>query len=444
MRSYRTGLPAAAAVAATAIMLLKLTGCGGGGRRRRARATPPPVDQPDGGARGGPDGPLTIAPGPSRGSAIAISADDSVVVAVNRDSGSVTVFKTTFPEDGSPATLAKSAEVPVGAEPWQVAISPDGDTAYVVAPQGPEAREGRRASRARRPSPARSRSAPSRPASRSRPGGTRAWVANWVDGTLTGVDTATMNVKSTIDLNAALVGTKLVGDVKAAPRARAPALRRHHEQRRRERGRRVDLRHRVLRAAHRGRGRRRRQRRRREERHRLQGEALRQVRLDDPPRAARRHGLQGQPRRRRRLLSEPAPVDHHPGQVRVRLERLRLAEGPGRRRHHRRRRPTSRTSRPPRTASVSVIDLTTDKEVTRLDGEPPCEVRRGIHEARRRPTTTRAATPRVPVGHRLREGRRRRLRRRERRRLRLPRAVRPLAGERASPRSARRATCSST
>jgi hypothetical protein len=218
MRSYRTGLPAAAAVAATALMLMKLTGCGGGGDGGGAAATPP-VDQPDGGpgaTEGGTPGPVTVAPGPSRGSAVAISADDSIVVAVNRDSGSISVFKTTFPADGSPAALAKSAELPVGAEPWQVAISPDGDTAYVILRKDQKLVEvtGLKST----PVIGRSVAVGSEPTGLAlTPAGSRAWVANWVDGTVNGIDTKTMTVKSTIDLNAALVDTKLVGDVLARP-----------------------------------------------------------------------------------------------------------------------------------------------------------------------------------------------------------------------------------
>jgi hypothetical protein len=219
MRSFRPYLPAATAVAATTMMLLKLTGCGGGGDGASA-PTPPPADQTDGGGdaggEAGPGGPLTVAPGPSRGSAIAISADDSIVVAVNRDSGSVTVFKTTFPADGSPATLAKAAEVPVGAEPWQVVIAPDGDTAYVVVRKDQKLVKltGLKST----PVVAGSVAVGSEPTGVAlTPAGTRAWVANWVDGTVLGIDTASMTVKSTIDLNAALVDTRLVGDVLARP-----------------------------------------------------------------------------------------------------------------------------------------------------------------------------------------------------------------------------------
>lgn len=216
MRSsrLRNGLPAVTAAALALLMLPKLTGCSS--TEEENPNNKPIIDTDGGGGEGGPQGPLTIAPGPSRGSAIAISPDDSIVAAVNRDSGSVSVFKTTYPDDGTPAYLTKSAEVPVGAEPWQVVIAPDGDTAYVVLRKDQKLVKisGLKGT----PAVAGTAVVGSEPTGVAlTPGGTRAWVANWVDGTLTGVDTSTMEAKSTIDLNAALVATKLVGDVKARP-----------------------------------------------------------------------------------------------------------------------------------------------------------------------------------------------------------------------------------
>jgi YVTN family beta-propeller protein len=49
------------------------------------------------------------------------------------------------------------------------------------------------------------------------PSGKRVWVANWVDGTVTEVDTKSMKVKSTVDLNEALVGYEQLGDIEARP-----------------------------------------------------------------------------------------------------------------------------------------------------------------------------------------------------------------------------------
>src|SRR5262249_11676127 len=84
------------------------------------------------GAGGGAGGEscTATAPGPTRGSAIAISPDDSTLVAVNRDAGAVTVLPAAY--SGATPTLTKRAEVAVGGEPWQVAIDGCGDRAYVA------------------------------------------------------------------------------------------------------------------------------------------------------------------------------------------------------------------------------------------------------------------------------------------------------------------------
>jgi hypothetical protein len=102
MRRISTRLfPFAGAIATSALILLKLTGCGGGDG---GDPNGPKDQNPPPGVDGGPETPgdLTVAPGPSRGSAIAVSADDAIVVAVNRDVGSITGFKASYPEDGSP------------------------------------------------------------------------------------------------------------------------------------------------------------------------------------------------------------------------------------------------------------------------------------------------------------------------------------------------------
>ncbi|MBX3199936.1 MAG: hypothetical protein KF850_15860 [Labilithrix sp.] len=208
-------LPFAGLAGTTALILAQVTACGGDDPSIPEAG--PGIETPDGGEP--PTGPLTIAPGPSRGSAIAISADDSIVVAVNRDVGSVTVLRATYPDDGTPARLEKAAEVSVGGEPWQVAIAPDGGSAFVVLRKDQKLVKigGLKTD----PAVAGSVAVGSEPTGIAlTPGGTRAWVANWVDGTLMGVDTAAMTVASTIDLNAALVATGLLGP-EARPR---PAL----------------------------------------------------------------------------------------------------------------------------------------------------------------------------------------------------------------------------
>src|SRR5436190_10676194 len=81
-------------------------------------------------------------PGPSRGSAVVLSADDRVAVMVNRDVGTVSVFALSYgregySKDGSESflpTITKKAEIALGegSEPWQAVLSPGGTKAYVV------------------------------------------------------------------------------------------------------------------------------------------------------------------------------------------------------------------------------------------------------------------------------------------------------------------------
>jgi hypothetical protein len=165
-------------------------------------------------------------PGPSRGSAVVLSADDQVAVMVNRDVGTVSVFSLSYERDGYSSdgkesylpAITRTAEVPVGegSEPWQAVISPSGNTAYVVL------RKDQKVVRIRdlRGSPhvegwAAVGSEPTGIA--MTPSGKRLWVANWVDGTLDEIDASSMKVRSVVDLNRALVGTKLLGDIAPRP-----------------------------------------------------------------------------------------------------------------------------------------------------------------------------------------------------------------------------------
>ena len=49
----------------------------------------------------------------SRGSVVDVSEDDAIVVAVNRDLGTVSIFDVTYSAEGAP-TLTKKGEVAVG------------------------------------------------------------------------------------------------------------------------------------------------------------------------------------------------------------------------------------------------------------------------------------------------------------------------------------------
>jgi len=197
-------------VGVTALVLMKTLACSS---ETATPEAPSPVT-PSGDAAAPPG--LRIAPGPSRGAALATSPDDKTVVSVNRDSGSVSVFRADFAADGTSVGLSKVAELPVGGEPWQVVVAPDGESAFVVLRKDQKVVKIDALGSA--PTVAGEVLVGSEPTGIAlTPGGTRAWVANWVDGTLTGIDTAAMKVTSTIDLNAALVATGLLGDIAARP-----------------------------------------------------------------------------------------------------------------------------------------------------------------------------------------------------------------------------------
>ena len=178
-----------------------------------------PETGPDAGDAGNnPDspGPSTVAPGPSKGSAIAVSPDDSIVVATNRDDGSVSVFVMTYPASGAPTAQKTDVDLGAGSEPWQVAIAPDGDTAYVVLRQAQKlVKLGNLHTAPAKLSEAAVGSEPTGVA--LSPTGRHAYVANWVDGTVTDVDTQSMSVAQTFDLNAPLAASGALGTVAARP-----------------------------------------------------------------------------------------------------------------------------------------------------------------------------------------------------------------------------------
>lgn len=183
-----------------------LVGCGGDDESNNnppteggADVVTPPGDGGDDGGDGGGPGLGPVAPGPSNGSAIATSPDESIVVSVSRDTGLVSVFTADY-TGGAKLTKKKDIELGADAEPWQVVISSNGKYAYVVC---------RRAQKLVRidgltGDPVKGAevavgSEPTGVALTSRSGS--AWVTNWVDGTVSVVDTAKMTVSRTINLN---------------------------------------------------------------------------------------------------------------------------------------------------------------------------------------------------------------------------------------------------
>ncbi len=159
----------------------------------------------------------TIAKGATRGSAIALSSDDARVVVANRDSGSVTVMSVDY-GDNVPK-LTKVAELPVGAEPWQVVIDGCDDTAYVVLRKDQQvvAIDHLKTT----PVVGKKVQVGSEPTSLAlTPNNRKLYVSNWVDGTLSIIDPVAMTVIGKVDLNVTIAATDSLG-VAFTPR---PAL----------------------------------------------------------------------------------------------------------------------------------------------------------------------------------------------------------------------------
>lgn len=155
----------------------------------------------------------------SRGAPIALSSDESIAVVVNRDAGSVTVLRVTYDQDHVQRTEFVCEEsMGVGSEPWQVAIAPDNQTAFVVLRR--DQKVVRIVDLKTKPRVDGEVKVGSEPTSIAlAPTGRTAYVANWANGDISVIDTQTLTHKGTIDLNAPLAKTGFLGNV--APR---PAL----------------------------------------------------------------------------------------------------------------------------------------------------------------------------------------------------------------------------
>lgn len=155
---------------------------------------------------------------PSKGGAIALSEDDSIAVAVNRDVGSVTVIGVEYPKAADGTALEpkqrviKEVLLGEGSEPFQVVIAPDGDTAYVILRKDQKLVKIEKLRTA--PSVYGMVATGSEPTSLAlSPSGRYIYVANWNDGTVIEYGAAKLEYASTIDLNEALVNTGYLGDV---------------------------------------------------------------------------------------------------------------------------------------------------------------------------------------------------------------------------------------
>jgi YVTN family beta-propeller protein len=217
----------------TGVLLAGTTalGCGGGSGQPgndggRSEAGPPADagngnDAADAGKQGGHEGGTeggskAVLPGPSHGSAIVLSPDDSTALVVNRDVGSVTVLQMSYAGQTPAAVVLAEVSLGSNSEPWQVAISPDGTRGYVIMRQSQQLAVIENLGT--KPTLGAKVNVGSEPTGIAlTPTGAQVWVTNWVDGTVSVVDSASMKVTKTIDLNTALVNTTYLGTV--TPRA---------------------------------------------------------------------------------------------------------------------------------------------------------------------------------------------------------------------------------
>jgi YVTN family beta-propeller protein len=147
---------------------------------------------------------------PTNGSAVAVTADDRYAVAANRTAGRVTVFKLEF-GGAYPATKLVDLDVGKKAEPWAVVIGNDDDTAYVILRKEEAVLRVRGLHGSPHIDELRAPTGSEPTGIAISPTGASLYVANWGEGTVTVIDTASLTVKRTVDLNASLAASGMLG-----------------------------------------------------------------------------------------------------------------------------------------------------------------------------------------------------------------------------------------
>jgi YVTN family beta-propeller protein len=141
------------------------------------------------------DAPPVVAPGPSKGGAIAVNAAGDTLAVANKGTDDVTLFALA---DG--VAPMERARVAVGDEPVSVAWSPDGHTLYVVDRASADVARVVGAD-TDAPTVDGTVAVGREPIHGAlSPVGSRLYVSSWVDGTLHVVDTAGLTVTDTVDL----------------------------------------------------------------------------------------------------------------------------------------------------------------------------------------------------------------------------------------------------
>jgi hypothetical protein len=208
LRSHRLQLHTFTPLVAFALVVF---GCGGGGgdennpagkdAGRDTGTVDPTTD--DGLPADAADPGWKVSGHPSHGSSIAISEDDTRLVAVNHDAGTVTIMSIEFAASAAAPTLTKLAEIPVGAEPAQVLIDPSCTSAFVLVRKDQKLVriDGLKTT----PVKGAEVAVGSEPTGMAMtPMGHTVWVASWMDGTVVAIDSGLMKITKTVDLNAVL------------------------------------------------------------------------------------------------------------------------------------------------------------------------------------------------------------------------------------------------
>ncbi|HEV8325300.1 MAG TPA: hypothetical protein VG389_27060 [Myxococcota bacterium] len=191
---------------ATSLALPQLAGC-------KHKGSDAGTDSGGGGSDSGTDG----GPGPAarttptNGGAVALSSDGTVAVTANRTAGEITVMRLDYTAVPPTATLVESFDVG-DAEPWAAVVGNDDDTAFVVLRKSKEVVKLTGIGSADPDMDATRAPTDAEPSGLAiSPTGAKLYVSNWAAGTVTVVDAATMAVDSTVDLNAALAASGLLG-----------------------------------------------------------------------------------------------------------------------------------------------------------------------------------------------------------------------------------------
>ena len=147
-----------------------------------------------GGGGGGGGGATVILPRPNRSTPVQITSDDAVVAMVNQASGSLSLFNTS----GASKTRSALVDLGAGTQPVSVAIHPDDVTAFVVLRKTRQLVKVRGINTTAPTVDAAKATLGSEPTGVAlSPSGAIAVVANFGEGTVTFVDTASMTVLGT-------------------------------------------------------------------------------------------------------------------------------------------------------------------------------------------------------------------------------------------------------